>query len=141
MHPAAAALSVSAPAGQPGDAYFGKAPWEKAGYVHPSLRTILIPDGKDKFHHRVSTNVRVDPYSNGYRGYLGTQMNKAFIENLEYAINKCIRHSEYLEVSPAGFCYLTDVGYIIWKHPQLYHHIFRNHRPAEEEMMFAVEVS
>ncbi len=85
--------------------------------------------------------MRVNPRTNGGRDYFNCRMDRAYIENLEYAINKCVRHSHSLQMSPAGFCYLTDVGYIIWKDPARYYEISRYHRPTEAEAMFAVEVS
>ena len=133
--PAAAALRASASAGPP----FGRAPWEKAGYRHPSSLNVLIPDGKDRLHHNVNKTVRTTVRSG--RAYDGKLMNKNYITDLEYAISKCIRHSKSLQMSPAGFCYLTDVGYIIWKDPARYYNISKYHRPTEAELMFAVEVS
>ncbi len=68
-------------------------------------------------------------------------MSKDFIYDLGFAINKCIRHSEFLEISQEGWCYLTDVGYIIWSHPTLYNHRSKHRRPAGEEMRFAMELT
>ena len=130
-------MRTSASAGAP----YGKAPWEKAGYKHHSSHTVFGPDGDEKFHHNVDKNVRVNYRTNGYRDYLDNRMDKAYIGDLKYALKKCIRHSDYLMMSPDGWSYLTDVGYIIWQNPGLCYNISRDHRPTEAEMMFAIEQS
>ncbi len=135
--PAAAASRPSASAGAP----HGPAPWQQAGYKHPSRHTVLAPPKGEKFHRSVNDNVRVDPRRNGHKNYLGVYMEKKYTDDLEHAVNKCIRHSEFLTVSPDGWSYLTDVGYIIWKNPGLYYQISRHHKPTEAEMMYAIEVS
>jgi hypothetical protein len=135
--PAAAASRPSASAGAP----HGPAPWQQAGYKHPGRHTVFAPPKGEKFHRSVNANVRVDPRRNGHKNYLGHYMEKKYTEDLEHAVNKCIRHSEFLTMSDDGWSYLTDVGYIIWKNPGLYYQISRHHKPTEAEMMYAIEVS
>ncbi len=68
-------------------------------------------------------------------------MNREFIKSLGFAINKCIRHSEYLQVSNTGWCYLTDIACILWAYPGKYYHRFTSRHPTDEEMMCAMEMT
>jgi hypothetical protein len=135
--PAAATTRASASAGP----HFGPAPWQKAGYQHPSRHNVDAPPKGQKFHRSVNNNVLVELRKGDHRNYLGVYMDRKYTKDLEHAVNRCIRHSGVLTVSPDGWSYLTDVAYVIWESPGLYYNISRNTRPTEAEIMYAIQVS
>ena len=70
----------------------------------------------------------------------GQTYSKSRMEDASHALLKCIRHSKLLPSSALGWCYLTDVTFVLWKCHREYYGLWKNGRPSEAELMLAMEL-
>ncbi len=104
--------SARASTGQPG--WPADAPWWEKNYVHPDNRTVLVPEVGRAFHDNVPRRQRI-VVGRDRTDYRGQTYSKNRMDDASHALIKCIRHSMLLPSNAQGWCYLTDVTFVLWK--------------------------
>ncbi len=73
-----------------------------------------------------------------HRNSENVYMSKKYTRDVEYMVNKCLRHSTTLQVSPSGWAYARDVAYTLWVHERTYAYIGQ---VSEADIVSAIDVS
>ncbi len=115
------------------------APWWDVDYVHPRDRKVDVPSSGETFHNNVPSLQRVK-IGRDRIDYEGQAYTKGRMDNTSHAVIKCIRHSSILQLSPHGWCYLSDVAFILWRVFKDFGHIWKTDKPTEAELMLAMEL-
>ena len=122
-----------------GGRWTGDAPWEQEFYVHPSRLTVEAPRRGDVFSSTVHPKCRYsDRIVPDHRNSENVYMSKKYTRDVEYMVNKCLRHSTTLQVSPSGWAYARDVAYTLWVHERTYAYIGQ---VSESDIVYAIDVS
>jgi RNA:NAD 2'-phosphotransferase (TPT1/KptA family) len=115
------------------------APWWEDGYLHPRDRQVDAPDPGETFHSSVPSDQRVR-IGRTRVDYNGQTYSKERMDSTSHAIIKCIRHSSVIPISPRGWCYLSDIAFLLWRVFKEYYYIWRSEKPSEAELMLAMEL-
>ena len=73
-----------------------------------------VPNPGDTFHSSVPPGQRVI-IGRTRVDYDGQTYSKERMDSASHAIIKCIRHSEFVPISPRGWCYVSDVAFLLWR--------------------------
>ncbi len=117
------------------------APWKQPGYVHPKDCSVFDPPFGETFSPSVHTNQRVAIQPHVRRDYEGRHYDKGRMDSCSHAIIKCIRHSWLLPRGPTGWCFVTDVAFIMWRDFTQYYYVWENDRPSDAELLLAMELN
>ncbi len=99
------------------------APWFQPHYVHPKDCRVEDPAHGESFSASVPSDQRVVIQKNVRRDYDGKNYLKARMDSCSHAIIKCIRHSLLLPRSLKGWCFVTDIAFLLWRGYTEYYYI------------------